>query len=206
MVLAFWSLCCIRVILGCNLRRGFVSKVRGNGENQESKVPPPQGHRGLLVPVDSWNHPSPAEQICFQEQLSQRRDIPQLSQQVWAALSTLHTPLCGSAAQLRLRGEGIQPGSVGSGVQTPNHGQGWSPNRPEEFITSSRNTEPPTQLLPFSPAAWTPFPGEILDSQTAAQEDPKGLGGSSLCISPKGATEQAGRSFKDIPKPKYLKC
>lgn len=41
-----------------------------------SKVLPPRRHRGLLVPEDSWNHPSPAGQICFQEQLSQRRDIP----------------------------------------------------------------------------------------------------------------------------------
>lgn len=110
--LVFWSLCCIGEISGWNLmRRHFVPEVKGDGEKPESsqqaspstKAPqaPPSS-----FPLDSWNHPSPAEQISFQDKVSQKR------QQVWAAPNTLHAPLCGSATQLRAGGEGIQPGSV----------------------------------------------------------------------------------------------
>lgn len=108
--LAFCSLCCTRVILGWNVRRGFVSKVKGDGENQESSEQG-EGTTGSSCssfPLDSWDHPGPTEQISFQDKLSRRR------QQVGAAQTTLHTPLRGSTTQLRAGGEGIQPGAVGS--------------------------------------------------------------------------------------------
>lgn len=133
-----------------------------------SKVPLHEGSVGSSC--SSWNHPSPTEQNSFQDQLSQRRDSPQLSQQ--AAQSTLHTPLRGSATQLGVGGEGIQPGAVGSASGHQNHGQGCSPNRPEEFITSSRNgiTHPAPSAPSLHSCSLDTFPWEILDSQAAAQE------------------------------------
>lgn len=94
-------------------------------------------------------------------------------------------------------------------LKTPNHGQGWNPNRPEGFKTSSRNREPSTQ--PFSPAAWTPFHGPwgnpaFPDSSTR-KEDSKGLGRFLLLHRPqKGPQSKRGGVLKDIPKSKYLKC
>lgn len=142
-----------------------------------SKVLPPQRAPGAHH--SSWNHPSPTGQISSRISFQRR-------QQVWAAHTTPETPLPGSAAQLRAGGEGIQPGSV--------H------NQEQGTITQL------LLLLPsLLPGHLPRGPVEIPDSQTR-KEASKGLGGSSLCVSPKGDTEQKWRSWKDIPKSRCLKC
>lgn len=140
-----------------------------------SKVLSSQRHRGLLVlfPPDSWDHPSPTEQNLLPGQV-----IPEEAAGVGCPHHPSHPSLwfCNPAEGGRrgnpawLSGISLQPRVPG--LQTPNHGQSWRPNRPEEFRTSSRNREPSTQpLLCSSPSLLQPGhlsmgPGEILDSQT----------------------------------------
>lgn len=182
-----------------------------------SKVLPPQRHRGflvLLIPTGFLE----SSQSYWRDFLLPGQVIPEEAVTVGCSNHPSHpSPWFCNTAEGRRRRNPAQSSQISlrprvPGVQTPNQGQGWSTNRPEEFIISSRNTEPSTQLLslPLSPAAWTPFHGPHRNpgfpDSGAREEASKGLGGSSLHISPKGAIEQTWRSFKDIPKSKYLKC
>lgn len=103
MCLALW---CLGLILGWNLRRGFISKLkmvktrRARSKIHESTV----GCSSCSSPWDSWNHPSPTDHICSQDELSQRR------QRVRSAQAILHTPH-GSTTRPRAGGEGIQRSS-----------------------------------------------------------------------------------------------
>lgn len=183
-----------------------------------SKVLPPQRHRGLLVliiPTGFLESPQPY----WRDFLLPGHIIPEEAAGVGCSNHPSHPSpwFCNTAEGGRswnpARSSRISLRPRVPGVQPPKQGQGWSTNRPEEFITSSRNREPSTQLLlplPLSPAAWTPFHGPRgspgFPDSGARKEASQGLGGSSPHISPKGATEQTRRSFKDIPKSKYLKC
>lgn len=178
-----------------------------------SKVLSSQRHRGLLVlfPPDSWDHPSPTEQNLLPGQV-----IPEEAAGVGCPHHPSHPSLwfCNPAEGGRrgnpawLSGISLQPRVPG--LQTPNHGQSWRPNRPEEFRTSSRNREPSNPAPPLLSCSLDTFPWapgkSWIPRPSTRKEDSKGLGGSSFCIGPKGATEQTWRSFKDIPKSKYLKC
>lgn len=214
--LAFWSLCCIRVILGWTLRRGFVSKDKGDGENQESSEQGPPSTKAPRAPRAHHSHRIPGIIPALLERFPPSRT--RYPRGGCSSHPSHPSPWFCNTAEGGRRGNPARSSRISlrpraPRVQTPNHGQGWSTNRPEEFIISSRNKEPSTQLLlplPLSPAAWTPFHGPRgspgFPDSGARKEASQGLGGSSPHISPKGATEQTRRSFKDIPKSKYLKC
>lgn len=201
--------------LGCNLRPGFVSKIRGNGENQESSEQGPPSTKAPRAPPALPFHWIPGIIPALLHRFASRTGYPTGGSSVGCSKHPPHLSLCFcNTAGGGRRGNPAWVSRVSlcvPGVQAPNHGQGWSPeeargvSNQQQKHQASSSCSSPSLLQP----GLSTGPEEILDSQRAAQEKrfQKDLGGSSLCISPKGAAEQTWRScFKDIPKSKYLKC
>lgn len=163
-----------------------------------------------LFPPDSWDHPSPTEQNLLPGQA-----IPEEAAGVGCSQHPSHPSLwfCNPAEGGRrgnpawLSGISLRPRVPG--LQTPNHGQSWRPNRPEEFRTSNRNRELSTQLLLCSspsllqPGHLSMGPGEILDSQTPTQEKriQKDLEVPPFASAPKGPLSKHGGVLKTSLNP-----
>lgn len=216
MFLAFWSLYCIRVNLGCNLRPGFVSKIRGNGENQESSEQGPPSTKAPRAPPALHSHWIPGIIPALLHRFASRTGYPTggsrcgLLQAPFTPFSVLLQHGWGWEERESSLGQSDQPLCV-PGVQAPNHGQGWSPKRPEEFLTSSRNTKPAPPAPPLLSCSldfpWTLRKSWIPKEQHKKRGFKRTWEVPPFASPPNGAAEQTWRSFfKDIPKSKYLKC
>lgn len=195
--LAFWSLCCMGEISGWNLRGDFVPEVKGDSEKPESSEQAPPSTKALQAPpssfpLDSWNHPSPTEQISFQDKLSQKRcgllptpfmpspwfcnttEGRRRGNPAWisGSASSHMSQVCQHQATVR-SGAQIGQRSLQPAAETGNH-------QPSSFCSCPSLLQPGHLSTSTVESRSTPgFP-----DSSAREEASKGLGGSSLCISP----------------------